>query len=272
MLNSQVLSPIGLQLVRSSTLPAEYRTSKNSAATARRIIFFHPPKCGGTSAEKLLEQVFGVGEQLSPFASREASEKLNLSMHDIREILLAYQIHRSDKIFISGHYLYSNRLMIDKQDEFDLITILRDPRYRLLSQYYYNRYKKNKDHFGINEELDEWLNSSNAAYHAQIYTHIFSGYRENTNDNQDKNKPSMTSSATDQAIQNLKSFKIIGILEKPNEFENQIYARYGVKGKLNKERPNPKSGYLTFAEQPNHIQNKITKLCAEDMRLYQTFI
>lgn len=268
-LNSHILYPLGLQLVRSSILPAEYWVSNKGPTIERKIIFIHPPKCGGTSVEKLLQQAFGVGEELSPFASREAANKLNISMQSLREILLAYQIYRSDKPLILGHYWYSERLLKGKADDFDLITILRNPRDRLLSQYYYNRHKKKQSHFGIKIELERWLEEPNAAFHANIYTHIFSGTHEPIKEMQNKNFPDPQN--TDRAIQNLKNFVIVGIIEKQKEFEEKINLTYGIKSHLSRERPSPKADYLPFEAQPKNIQNKIDTLCAEDMRLYDTY-
>lgn len=267
--NSRILKPIGLQLVRSSRLPAEYWLSDKKTPRTKRIIFFHPPKCGGTSVEALLQREFGIGEELSPFASRQAAARLSIPMQQLREIILAYQIHRTDRFLVFGHYWFSERLFKDCQDAFDLITILRDPRHRLLSQYYYNRHKPNQTHFGITSDLEEWLDSPNATFHANLYTLMFSGDIAELSNT--KNLKYQDLDRTDRAINNLQNFFIIGILEKQKEFEEQLYMKYGIKSRLTRERANTKADYLTYGKQPRHIQEKVSSLCSEDLRLYRVF-
>ena len=54
--NEHVLRPFDLELVRRSRVPGQV---DDAPQPARRIAFFHPPKCGGTSVRRWLASEFG---------------------------------------------------------------------------------------------------------------------------------------------------------------------------------------------------------------------
>jgi hypothetical protein len=149
--NEHVLRPFDLELVRRSRVPvhigeaqqAARRSRRRGAAggeaqqAARRIAFFHPPKCGGTSVRKWLASAFGGPAGLDPVAAEAAAHNIGDASATEREAILAYFVERRDTRFICGHFAYSRRAFLDHEDEFDLITILRNPLSRTLSRFYF---------------------------------------------------------------------------------------------------------------------------------------
>lgn len=267
LLNKNLLRRFDLELVRHSALPAEYKVSDHNERFKRRIVFFHPPKCGGTAVDTWLSRQFGDSDQLANSASRQAAEALDLTMPQVREVLLAYELRRSKHRFISGHYLFSERALRGKYDELDMITILREPKSRLLSHYYFNRYKTDREHFGIDLDLEQWLNTSSALRAASMFARIFAGDIDSAQANADDERLSSA-----RAINNLERFTIVGILEKRRDFETKIKERYNLKGELKHLRVNPSKNYPKFNDQPTHIKERIEELCAVDSDIYREFI
>src|SRR5689334_19148948 len=167
--NEHVLRPFDLKIVRRSRTPC-FAEDGNLKLDAKRIAFFHAPKCGGTSVHRWLATAFGGPAGLDPIAAEAAARTLGVSSFEMREAVLAYFVKRSRARFISGHYAYSRRAFAGHEHEFDLITILRNPIDRFLSHYYYNRFKDERNHFPIECDLQDWLEIDQARAAATVFT------------------------------------------------------------------------------------------------------
>lgn len=266
--NERVLRPFDLKIVRRSRVPLS-AGEPASGIGGRRIAFFHTPKCGGTSVHKWLATAFGGPAGLDPIAAEAAARKIGTTGLEFREALLAYFVQRSDARFISGHYSYSGRAFAGHEGEFDLITILRNPIDRLLSQYYYNRFRDQRNHFPIDSELSDWLQTSQARAAGTVFTKMFVG--DVAVAKEFDKRGSDTRAAVSSAIANLGRFTIVGTLEDLNGFENEIKSRYGIRSSIGHLRKSPKAGYPKFTDQPMSIQDRIRELCEEDMEIYETF-
>ncbi|WP_370551907.1 hypothetical protein [Haliea sp. E1-2-M8] len=222
--------------------------------------------------ESLLQEKFGTGETLSAHASRQLSEKLDLSLGQVREILLAYNLYFPEKVLFSGHYPFSERTMSDIFDSFDVITILREPKSRLLSQYYYNRYNPKREHFAIETDLEEWLGTEEARKAALVFTRMFVGDIRLGESLCQFTRPAEAREAAERSIRNLGKFLAVGILEKRKDFEQQLREMYNIKNPLEHLMSSPAQKYPTFEEQPINIQEKIARLCDIDSLVYREFI
>lgn len=262
--NEHVLRPFDLELVRRSRVPGHVNASQ---PTARRIAFFHPPKCGGTSVRKWLATAFGGPAGLDPVAAEAAAHNLGVSAASAREAILAYFIQREDTRFISGHFAYSRRAFVNHEDEFDLITILRNPLSRTLSRYYFQSDKP--DHFPIEGELQDWLLTDDAKAAARVFTTMFVGDIELMRSLMRGGDKAGLRAAALQAIDNLKGFTIVGTLEHLGAFEDAIQQRYGVRSRMGHARSNPT--YPRFAQQPPAVQDRLRELCHEDLMIYEAF-
>lgn len=263
--NEHVLRPFDLELVRRSRVPGHVDVGE----AVRRIAFFHPPKCGGTSVRKWLASAFGRPAGLDPIAAEAAARHIGVGAASEREAILAYFVERQDTRFICGHFAYSRRAFAGHEDQFDLITILRNPLSRILSRFYFESDQKGRQHFPVAGELADWLQTDDARAAARVFTAMFVGDIERMKDLAcSADKPALAAAAQ-LAIDNLKRFAIVGTLEHLGAFEHAIRQRYGLHAPIGHARNNP--GYPRFAEQPPAVQDRLRELCREDMMIYEAF-
>jgi hypothetical protein len=262
--NEHVLRPFDLELVRRSRAPGHVDEARQAS---RRIAFFHPPKCGGTSVRRWLVSAFGQPAGLDPIAAEAAAHNIGVGGASEREAILAYFVERKDTRFICGHFAYSRRAFADHEDQFDFITILRNPLSRTLSRFYFKSDQQARQHFPIEGELDDWLQSDDARAAATVFTRMFVGdlmKRLGCGASEAERR-----AAALQAIDNLKRFTIVGMLEHLDAFEHAIQQRYGIHTRMGHARNNPT--YPRFAQQPPPVQDRLRELCQEDMMIYEAF-
>ncbi|HKP25941.1 MAG TPA: hypothetical protein VJV39_18880 [Dongiaceae bacterium] len=258
--NEHLLRPFDLELVRRSRVPGLV----DEAQPAPRIAFFHPPKCGGTSVRKWLASGFGRPAGLDPLAAQAAAHNIGVAAASEREAILAYFVQRRDTCFICGHFAYSRRAFLDHENDFELITILRNPLSRILSRFYF----RNGRHFPIEGALADWLETDDAKAAARVFTAMFVGDIEVAKHLAHAGKTEVAAAAL-QAIDNLKRFTIVGTLEQLGAFEEAIRRRYGIRARIGHARSNPT--YPRFSEQPSTVQDRLRELCREDMMIYEAF-
>jgi len=261
--NEHVLRPFDLELVRRSRVPGVI----DEAQPMRRVAFFHPPKCGGTSVRKWLASAFGLPAGLDPVAAEAAAHNLGVAAASEREAILAYFIERQDTRFICGHFAYSRRAFAEHEGAFDLITILRNPLSRILSRFYFKNERHR--HFPIEGGLADWLETEDARAAATVFTRMFVGDIELMRRLANGSSNAEMGDAALQAIENLKRFTIVGTLEQLGAFEQAIRRRYGIRARIGHARSNPT--YPRFGEQPVAMQDRLRALCREDMTIYQAF-
>jgi hypothetical protein len=268
--NEHVLKPFDLKIVRRSRVLA-IGPDPDVGIVTKRIAFFHPPKCGGTSVNKWLCAAFGGPAGLDPVAAEAAARNLHISSVELREVMLAYFVQRSRARFISGHFNYSSRAFEGHEDEFELVTILRNPLDRLLSNYYFNRFLEDRVHFPIEVDLADWLETDQARAMARVFTKMFVGDTEEAAAVNETGECRDMPAAIAKAMHNLEKFKIVGTLERLKDFEAEIRQRYGVKSRIEHLRKSPRPGYLKFSDQPSSIQERLLELCQPDMLIYERF-
>lgn len=266
--NEHVLKPLDLKLVQRSRVLC----SADAPPPAKRIAFFHPAKCGGTSVRNLLGTVFGGPGRVDPGCADRAARIVGIAEMELREGILAYFVQRHDVPFIGGHFCYSRRVFAGREDEFDFITILRNPLERFLSHYYFARFKPKPERFPPNHsELSDYLSTNRARVWATTYTRIFVGEIEAVKALHARGTCDDMRKAVADAIDNLGRFTIVGTLEHLKDFEAAIQKRYGIKSSIGQYRKTPRPGYLKFADQPREVQERLLELCEADMLIYERF-
>jgi hypothetical protein len=270
LINEHALRPLDLMVARRSHVPC-YANSAVQRIGGNRIAFFHAPKCGGTSVNQSLGKVFGGPAGLDPIAAEAAARNLETTRLELREAVLTYFVQRNDAKFISGHYSYSRRAFLGRENEFDLLTILRNPLDRMLSHYYFNRFKPARNHLPIDCELPEWLTTDEAKAAATTFTKMFVGDIEVAKALDIRGQCADMRAAVAAAIGNLSRFAIVGTLERLKEFEAAIQQRYKVRPGIAHLRKNPVPGYAKFADQPSEVRDRLLELCQEDMAIYERF-
>lgn len=259
--NEHVLKPFDLKLVRRSRVSY----SADDAPPAKRIVFFHPPKCGGTSVRHSLGIVFGGATRVDLGRAIAAGRNLGIEGMELCEGILAYLVQCQDVHFINGHFCYSRRAFAGREDEFDLITILRNPLDRMLSQYYFARFKPAPDGFTpVDCELSEFLLTDRARGWATTFTRMFVGEIK-------ASKALSMRTAVAEAIDNLSRFHIVGTLEHLEKFEEAVQQRYKTRFSIGHLRKNPKASYPKFSDQPSEVRERLMELCQEDIAIYERF-
>lgn len=257
------------------------RTIKNKMISAntptQRVLFAHVPKCGGSSVVETLREEFGRGRflkksytfGLDPAASRVAARISGIDMQIARSSLLAYQLEISKARFIYGHFALPQGVIDKFSEKWSIVTILREPKSRLLSEYYYNRYKQNHEHFGTELELEAWLETPDARHAATSFLRYFCGrledarfIMENCHD---------TGALKDQisaSKRNLRAIDVVGSIENTAGFEKAIQEKLGRTITLPQKNKSPQKNYAKYQDQSTGIQRKIDEICAGDSLLY----
>jgi hypothetical protein len=208
---------------------------------------------------------------LDPIAAEAASRNLDIPGPKLREAILSYLAQRRDTRLITGHYYYSPRAFLGHEHEFDLITILRNPLDRVLSNYYFNRFREERAHFPIESELLEWLSTNQARAMAMVFTRMFVGDSDAAVALTRCSRRDDVRSAVAGAIRNLGTFTIVGTLERLREFEVAVCQRYRIRNTIGHLRKSPRPDYPKFAAQPAAVQERLLELCEPDMAIYERF-
>lgn len=250
-----------------------YLTSQGENLTSP-VIFFHVPKCGGTSVKAAILDRLGILDYLrgryftlDAHASRESAEVLGTEMRILRENVLAYEVNCSPKpVFVAGHFIYSRPIHQKISEEYTAMTVIRDPIKRFVSQFFYNKNKSTQDHFGIDASIDEYLDSERAKGTGRLMTSYFAG-------NEALNDDDFTvDELIERAIQNIRRFDVVGVLGDLKRFEREFARATGTNIQIAHHRKNPtdqpEKEYVLTEERLQHIR----ELCAPDVRLFEAVL
>ena len=148
---------------------------------------------------------------------------------DYRERLLIEQLSNPHMQYISGHFPFSNQAFQEFAQEWNFVTVLRNPVDRWFSLYFFNRYK-HSDHAKLNTNLEQYIESGEGIFHGLSYVRAFTDWKKVPNllslDQTSLNE------AVDQAIKNLNNFTLVGILEKMDVFNKDfqnLFCRWSLK-------------------------------------------
>ena len=233
-----------------------------------RIFFLHFPKCGGSSVKSAIRRSFGLLESyrsdtcldLNPVASLRAAELMGCPLMAYREQLLLYYMASDRCRYICGHFDYSERAFQAFGRTWNFVTLLRHPVSKWISQYFFNKYKKD-GHFRIEVDLETFLASEEGIALGSDYVQKLIGFSSPYHSTSDE--------AVQKAIQNLSHFSLVGILEKLDIFAKDYEALFGSKITIGRRNINPLSKSKQNELITEDIRMKITEICRPDLQIYE---
>lgn len=243
-----------------------------------RIVFFHVPKCGGTSVEHALIDAIERRQplrrtnmfHLDPHASRVAAERAGLPLEQHREHVLLYVLGLRNLAYVGGHFPVSQRALALKAPGDVFVTVLRHPYGRFLSNYYYNRFKTgDRAHFGIEQDLEDWLGTEEARYAAAALVRAFAGDRRLWSDRPSQASDDLWRSGVEAAVETVRQFDVVGDIGDLGAFAEALKHRAGLRIAIEHRMKSPRRDYTPFAEQPAHIRAAIADLCRHDVAIYE---
>jgi hypothetical protein len=241
------------------------------AAGAHRICFAHVPKCAGTSVTwTIRRQAFGLREQalLKDFtydlgAGLKAAEFAGRSIWTFAPELLAYHLASKRFKFAAGHMHCPPKLVDMFADRWSFITVLRNPVDRFLSAYAYDTFKKS-DHFKNTLDIEEYLTDENGLWNGVMFLFYFSDlmYEDNPFDC-DHGK------YAEQAIENLKRFRLVGSIEKFDAWTAGFREQFGATLKVERRNASPRSEAAERIRADEGLMRRIRRICEPDIEVYR---
>lgn len=236
-----------------------------------RLVFIHVPKCGGRSIRKGLDRLFrmvpgrsdGRIVHLHPGAAGRAAETLDETVWTMRRRMLAYHLAHPNVQCVAGHYQIDATLLEEFAENHTFMTVLRDPVKRWISHFFFNRYKEG-DHYRIEKDLDEFLETDRAISYGELYVNYFTG--KGDADAGIGRDPEIMG----EAKENLAKFDMIGFLEDLDAFRSEFERRFGAELTLVHRNKNPAPKKRRREQLTPAIREKIRELCQPDIELYET--
>lgn len=238
------------------------------AIMGKRVVFHHVPKCAGTSVSRALRTRYFLSEEsiAAPGTAAVMEQqygKLDFSNIDdfnrirrFRVELLHYMMWK-DVYFIGGHVPF-NAPAYDQFQGYRLITVLRDPVERYISEYFYNYQRNHQSRIDLN--FEDYLHSPLGQRNALKFCEYFCGDTRLSIDNPE--------ALVAQAKSNLEKFDVIGFTNNMERFEADIRKTLGIRvsfGVQNK-RTAPDTKLEEIVTPP--LREKLTEMCRHDQEIY----
>ncbi|GAA6210047.1 hypothetical protein NBRC116601_33400 [Cognatishimia sp. WU-CL00825] len=254
---------------RLSIVGGRARRSLPGGAPKHRSVYFHMPKCGGTSLSEAMYATVPFNERIGVIdavSTRRAAAMMEfdkddafLCHEDLDTGQLTFDLREGlflqhmawDTALIHGHVFWSEKAHAHFGDTYKYVTLMRDPVARMVSNY------RMTQRSGVTQgDLDSYLESDVARRHARVYLRYLTG----RNDIPEAELPA----AIELAKTRLSTFALVGFLEQIEDFMQSYRDLFGVKlrmAQLN-SAPDRKPDYTEAQMQ------RLTELCAPDIALY----
>ena len=241
------------------------RRLNQMSGDAPRIFFCHVPKCAGVAITAQIWQSVFDGHNVSTFnvdlnGSLRASKLFSMDRMKVRELILAYNLAIPQNHFGTGHVSCRPDLVENFMDEWNFITILRNPVDRWISEYVYNTYKKS-DWAKNTLSIEEYVESERGRITAISFVRYFSSMPENYAENLDE--------FVDEAIMNLGRFSVLGTVENLDRWCEKFRERYKKTISIPPKNISPNVEVAAKIRSNPSLMKKIQRLCEPDTRIYQ---
>lgn len=256
-----------------------------------RLIFFHIPKCAGTSIDCAIREPLSISDgylSANPhiFATKilieeEYSLISPFYWHGMQSSYIEYMYQ--DKQIISGHFPFSKKAYDICGHHYDHIIMLRDPVERWISHYRFaktgfvfhlgEQYAKLlfDNSLSLEEQLHQFIDSPVGSFLGMLQCAVIGGYNLFLTWNDHESRKELLK----QAKINLQCFKLIGFVEDIEKFEIQFAQRIGYSIKiLTKNRTieeNPEQRILFNDEESSMKLEKYEELMEQDKKVKKLF-
>lgn len=254
---------------RSRIYSGRIRRSIFGTGLRHPCIYLHLPKCGGTSLSEALYATVPMHKRIGVIdavSTRRAAAILEFGIDDawkchddlefgdrtfdLRERLLLTHCCWNTHL-VAGHVLLGDRLRANVLDRYKLVTIMREPVARAISNY------RMAVAAGIADpDPDAWLASPIARAHTTTYLRYLSGRHMVT--------PEDEPACLDRALAALDLFALIGFLEDFDRFATGFEAMFGARLALH--RYNQAKG--AEARLSDAQMARLRDMCAADRAIY----
>ncbi len=238
-----------------------------SESSVKRLCFVHVPKCGGTSLNEAFKKSIGIGPlslkgtKIDAAATLKEARRKNIHPLVLREQKLISKLSKKRYKYVKGHFRCTSEVRQKFEKDWIFMTILRDPVRRWISQYFFNLHKKH-DHTKHSMNLDDYLQSEVGMNSGAIYVDFFTDGSDLSGDQ-----------GINQAMENLRSFPLVGILENMDPFKNDFEKVVGAKLQTIRNRNiNPLPKDQMEKQISDDQMKKIREVCKPDLQIYNHFL
>lgn len=242
---------------------------KNYVKKQNKFVFTHVPKCAGSALSRsLLQGLYPSVVRNSPLTTgidvklaNSIGKKLGIEEQKVREVHLATFLESQKKVFITGH-CYANPVLVNEYcNDWNFITVLRDPTDRFISEYVYNTFKK--ETWKNNEKsFDEYITGKQGLSSSITYARFFSGL---SNQEIFENP----AEAIDISVNNLKNFYKVGFLDELNSWVDELNGEFNASIKINRTNSSPNSKVFEEITASEEKMKSLCELCEIDTAIYK---
>jgi hypothetical protein len=241
---------------------------KDPSSIIPKVFYCHVPKCAGSSISRAIRQQLFVGFKGATFkidlrASHKSSQLSSMDAMRVREILLAYNLSNAQNYFGSGHVYCRPNVVEYYMNEWDFVTILRNPIDRWISEYVYSTYKDSDWQKNI-LPIDDYLASERGKVTGIEFIRYFSSMPNDYVGNVEE--------FIDEAVENLRRFSVIGTIEDIERWRESFNKRFNTDLSIPRINTSPRVGVADRIRSDDSIMKKIEELCEPDLRVYQRIV
>ena len=237
----------------------------------KQLVFHHIPKCAGMSLVMGLAVSYypvqlirygkkGFTGRLNARAAHETAGTRGLDDYALRREILHYQLEWADAPFISGHYPFCPQAYESFKDEWDFVTVLRDPVTRWYSEYDWNRYKDH-DYKKTDLDIEGYFETPQGQEDARLYMNFFVP-REH------KSAPASQEDLNAAKIA-IEGFTVIGDVKNMDGFKARMKRVYGRKPWIPNRNSSPApDGQKTIPDKNSDFHKKLVQTMEADIEFY----